>query len=313
MITGNWPQLDIYAYWGFPPTYTHLIAQVSRGAAGQHGPGGTWWNVATPAWVATRTARQGDGASVTVAAVGTGTAPGGRARTRCGGPRRTTVSCCGVPASCLSSSSGSVSLITRVRLSRVASRRRPTSCPAALPRAAFRRTPPARTPHPRMASGRTPAGRTRHPGMALRRTPAARTRHPRMASGRTAARRTAAGRTAAPCPVVRTSGRMAARFPPTPTGSTGPRRRARRTGTGADLVRLKARIRLARGGRPGRPGLQVPRLRAPRVASRRTPAPPGPAGIRPDPDPAAPMAGSVREGFGAPRCLRSRPQAPSAR
>jgi hypothetical protein len=109
--------------------------------------------------------------------------PRGQARTRFGEPRTTTaVSCCGARVRCLSSSRGPVSLTTRARLRRAASRHRPGILPPA-----SRRTAPPRTALPLTAS-----------------------------------RRTAAERAAAPCLVVLTSARTVARLLPTPAGCTGP-------------------------------------------------------------------------------------------
>jgi hypothetical protein len=89
---------------------------MSRGAAGQYSPGGTWWNVATPAWAAMPTASPGEDAWAIAAPTGR-TPEVDRAQARTGRTVLTTMntaSCCGDPGKCRPSS----------RAARVCARRR---------------------------------------------------------------------------------------------------------------------------------------------------------------------------------------------
>ena len=116
---------------------------MSRGAAGQYSPGGTWWNVATPAWAAMPTASPGEDAWAIAAPTGR-TPEMDRAQVRTGQTILTTMntaSCCGDPGKCRLSS----------RAARAPARRRDAS---------RRPRPPQAT-----ASGRMAHREARRPGV----------------------------------------------------------------------------------------------------------------------------------------------------
>jgi hypothetical protein len=113
---------------------------MSRGAAGQYSPGGTWWNVATPAWAAMPTASLGEDAWAIAAP--TGRTPGmdtAQARTGRMLTTMSTASCCDDPERCRPSS----------RAARACARHRDASR-----RPVHSRRPP-RAPGMDRASGRT--------------------------------------------------------------------------------------------------------------------------------------------------------------
>ncbi len=220
------------------------------------GPGGTWWNVATPVWAAMpMVCPDGDG-RVNTAPSG-GASRGTRRPTPAeprghGGPRTTTtVSCCAPPTSSRHGS-GSASLAVRACASLAATRR-----PAPVP-AAFLRPAASRTVIRRMAAPRSALLRTAAPRSAAR-----------LAGGTadwSAARPTAdrgtadpvADRgTADPCLVASIGCRTAAGFPRASTSHTALRRRARPGERGVGLAQVRfpavpqARIRSASAG-PGR-------------------------------------------------------------
>jgi hypothetical protein len=100
---------------------------MSRGVAGQYSPGGTWWNVATPAWAAMPTASPGEDAWAIAAPTGR-TPEMDRARARTGRTVLTTMntaSCCGDLGKCRPSS----------RAARACARRRDASRRLRPPRA----------------------------------------------------------------------------------------------------------------------------------------------------------------------------------
>jgi hypothetical protein len=132
------------------PRPTLVRYSMSRGAAGHYSPGGTWWNVATPAWAAMPTASPGEDAWAIAAP--TGRTPGmDRAQARMGRTVLTTMStasCCGDPGKCR----------PRSRAARACARRRDAS----------RRPRPPRAPGMGRASGRTAHRAAR--GTGVRRT-----------------------------------------------------------------------------------------------------------------------------------------------
>jgi hypothetical protein len=172
---------------------------VSRRTAGDRGPGGIGWNVATPASAVTRTVRPG--ASVTAAVTDLGPIPRTRVtwsrRMRPGpaaGPRprtTTTGSCLDDQARCRPGSREYVSRDGRSRAASLRARRR-TEAPAARCRRADRRAPGLRAPGLR-------APGLRAPGRALR-----------VAACRTVLRHTVLRHTALPPTVPRRTG-----LPPT--------------------------------------------------------------------------------------------------
>jgi hypothetical protein len=215
----------------------------------------------------------------------------GRARAGSAGRRAprttTTASCCGARANCRHTSSGSASQ-ARVRVSRAASRRQPTTPPTAYPRTAARRT----------------------------------------AASPMAARRAAARRAADPRLVASTGSRTAAGILPVPTACSVRRRQDRQAEHVCGLVRLRPRARIrsaaSGGGQAGMRRLQALRPRAapggrtPTVAATEPPGSRRSARIRVPPVPRVPQlpgptaltAGSVSGHTaepGAARFLRSRP------
>ena len=191
---------------------------MSRGAAGHLGPGGIWWNVATPASAVTRTVRLGANEIVAATALDPirpmtatptrprRTMPPGRAGRQT--PRKTTTgNCSAVRAMCRPGSNGPASRDARTPVSQAGSHRAPSR------RTAFRRAPSLATAACPMGRCRTAAPRTaghtehlhtehlrpvprhtEHLPAVPRRTVACRTAAPRMA-----ACRTAGCRMAAPC------------------------------------------------------------------------------------------------------------------
>jgi hypothetical protein len=279
---------------------------MSRSAAGHQGPGGIWWNVATPASAVTRTVHPGASGIAAATALNpirptTVTRPPPR-RTMPPGlagrwtPRKTTtVNRCAVRAKCRPGSNGSASRDARTRaspagspraLSRQALSRQAlsrhmaarataagpvTACPTVLGRADLRARA-GRTAGTQMAA--CPTGQCR---MAVLPT-ACRTAPPSTAPRRIAPRRTAVPRTAA-CrtpvsrtPVSRTAGRPTAGRPTAgryPADSPGCR-----TGAGyrRALTAFTDRLGLARraghqGGTTGR--VRPPRTRTPTVGAAR--------------------------------------------
>ena len=121
-IDDNWPSRS---YRGFPPTYTRQVRHVLR-RGWVTSPGGTWWNVATPAWAAMPMACPGEDAWVNAA-------PTGRRprQPRMGWTVPTTTSTasyCGAPAKCRRRPA-STSRAARVCARRRAASRRPGTSP----------------------------------------------------------------------------------------------------------------------------------------------------------------------------------------
>jgi hypothetical protein len=247
---------------------------MSRGAAGQYSPGGTWWNVATPAGAAMPTASPGEDAWAIAAPTGR-TPEMDTAQARTGQTMLTTMntaSCCGDPGKCRLSS----------RTARARARRRDAS----------------RRPRPPRA---TAWGRMAH--RAARRPGAGRTAGPCPAA-------TTGWRTGAGCPRVPIARIARRRRAPQAEGAApgislvrpGPSARNRSaTGGGRPGHRLRAARRrgpMARTRTPTRALLERPALRAlpERPAVRALPERPAVRASRARPGRQVPLSFRVRPG-----------------